>query len=143
MSQREWNAGAYLVADRYQQDRAFLAGDAAHLYTPTGGFGLNTGIDDTGNLAWKIAAMIQGWGGERLLDSYEAERRPVALRSINFSRHLGKGAAEDRNPAGGRRGVARRSRGSRRHRAIRVHHGEPLHAAGGARFSRRDPRRPL
>jgi 2-polyprenyl-6-methoxyphenol hydroxylase-like FAD-dependent oxidoreductase len=108
VSRREWNAGAYLVADRYQFGRAFLAGDSAHLYTPTGGFGLNTGVDDTGNLAWKLAAVLHGWGGVRLLDSYEAERRPVALRSVNVSRNLGKArmnveiapVTEEDSPAG-------------------------------------------
>ncbi len=87
---RQWTAGAYLVAEQYRHGRAFLAGDAAHLYTPTGGYGLNTGVDDTANLAWKLAAVIQGWGGERLLDSYEYERRQTALRSSDVARGLGK-----------------------------------------------------
>ena len=55
-----------------------LAGDAVHLFTPTGGFGMNTGMDDASNLAWKLAAMVQGWGGAGLLQSYEIERRPIA-----------------------------------------------------------------
>ena len=68
-----------LVADRYQSARCFLAGDACHLFVPTGGFGMNTGISDAVDLAWKIAARLEGWGGDKLLASYETERRPVGL----------------------------------------------------------------
>ena len=68
-----------LVADRYGSRRCFLAGDACHLFVPTGGFGMNTGIGDAVDLAWKIAACLAGWGGTKLLASYEAERRPVGL----------------------------------------------------------------
>ena len=57
--------------------RVLLAGDAAHLFTPTGGFGMNTGMDDASNLAWKLAALVQGWGGANLLPSYEIERKPI------------------------------------------------------------------
>src|SRR5262249_39177529 len=71
-----------LVADRYQTERVFLAGDAAHQNTPSGGFGLNTGMGDIGNLGWKLAAVIDGWGGSGLLKSYELERRPVAQRIV-------------------------------------------------------------
>ena len=53
-----------LVAERYGDRRVLLAGDAVHLFTPTGGFGMNTGIDDAANLAWKLAAVLQGWGGD-------------------------------------------------------------------------------
>ncbi len=68
-----------LVADRYQSERCFLAGDSCHLFVPTGGFGMNTGIGDAVDLAWKIAARLEGWGGKNLLASYEAERRPIGL----------------------------------------------------------------
>ena len=68
-----------LVADRYQSARCFLAGDACHLFVPTGGFGMNTGISDAVDLAWKIAARLEGWGGETLLASYEVERRAIGL----------------------------------------------------------------
>jgi hypothetical protein len=65
-----------------------------HLFTPTGGFGMNTGVDDAANLGWKIAAMVQGWGGPGLLDSYGIERRPIALRNTGtakaISRNVGK-----------------------------------------------------
>jgi 2-polyprenyl-6-methoxyphenol hydroxylase-like FAD-dependent oxidoreductase len=71
-----------LIATRYRNDRMFLAGDACHLHPPFGGYGMNLGIADGMDLGWKLAAMIQGWGGERLLDSYETERRPVHQRTI-------------------------------------------------------------
>ncbi len=81
-----WSAGQALVAERYKAGRIMIAGDAAHLFTPTGGFGMNTGIDDSANLAWKLAAVVQGWGGPRLLDSYETERKPVGYRNTGASR---------------------------------------------------------
>lgn len=72
-----------LVADSYGTKRVFLAGDAAHLTSPTGGFGMNTGIQDAVNLSWKLAATIEGWGGPNLLGSYETEMRPVAIRNVS------------------------------------------------------------
>lgn len=88
LSVQPWTAHA-LVADQYRHGRVFLAGDAAHLFTPTGGFGMNTGVSDAVDLAWKLQAMLDGWGGEELLDSYRAERHPVGVRNtkeamINF-----------------------------------------------------------
>ena len=77
-----WSA-CDVVADRYRVGRVFLVGDAAHQNHPSGGFGLNTGMGDVDNIGWKLAAMLQGWGREGLLDSYELERRPVGLRNIN------------------------------------------------------------
>jgi 2-polyprenyl-6-methoxyphenol hydroxylase-like FAD-dependent oxidoreductase len=71
-----------VVADRYRSGRIFLVGDSAHQLTPTGGFGMNTGIGDAVDLSWKLEAMIEGWGGEVLLDSYEAERRPIGRRNV-------------------------------------------------------------
>jgi hypothetical protein len=70
-----WEASA-IVADRYRVGNVFLAGDAAHEMPPTGGFGLNTGVQDVHNLAWKIAAVLRGKADETLLDSYDAERQP-------------------------------------------------------------------
>ncbi|MFB9235125.1 FAD-dependent monooxygenase [Plantactinospora siamensis] len=69
--------GAQLVAERFRVGRVFLAGDAAHVHPPAGGFGANTGIHDAHNLSWKLAAALRGQGGEALLDSYDAERRPL------------------------------------------------------------------
>jgi 2-polyprenyl-6-methoxyphenol hydroxylase-like FAD-dependent oxidoreductase len=78
-----------LVADRFGADRVFIAGDAAHLMSPTGGFGMNTGIGDAVDLGWKLEAAVKGWGGADLLRSYDAERRPVGLRNVaEASRNL-------------------------------------------------------
>jgi 2-polyprenyl-6-methoxyphenol hydroxylase-like FAD-dependent oxidoreductase len=74
----EWE-GRLAVADAYRAGNVFIAGDSAHQFYPTGGHGANTGIGDAIDLGWKLAAALQGWGGERLLASYEVERRPVAL----------------------------------------------------------------
>ncbi|PRX29385.1 FAD binding domain-containing protein [Meinhardsimonia xiamenensis] len=67
------------VADRWRAGRVFIAGDAAHSHPPYGGYGINTGFEDARNLGWKLAAVLQGWGGPELLDSYDAERRPVFI----------------------------------------------------------------
>jgi len=70
------------VADRYRDGRVFIAGDAAHQNSPTGGLGLHTGLADAVDLGWKLVAVAQGWGGDALLSSYEAERRPVAEANV-------------------------------------------------------------
>ena len=74
LSSDEWVASR-LLADRYSQARVFLTGDACHQHPPFGGFGMNMGIADSVDLGWKLAAVLQGWGGQGLLDSYELERR--------------------------------------------------------------------
>src|SRR5262249_16326878 len=74
-----------LVAERYQKGRVFLAGDAAHQYIPTGGYGMNTGIGDACDLGWKLAAILHGFGGPGLMASYDAERRPIGLRNREAS----------------------------------------------------------
>jgi 4-hydroxyisophthalate hydroxylase len=66
-----------MLASQYRLGRMFIAGDACHQHPPYGGFGLNTGLEDAVNLGWKLAAAVQGWGGEQLLDSYGQERRPI------------------------------------------------------------------
>ena len=71
-------AMAAQTTQRFQAGRVFLAGDAAHLIPPVGGYGMNTGIQDAHNLAWKLAGVLAGWAGPSLLDTYEAERQPVA-----------------------------------------------------------------
>jgi 2-polyprenyl-6-methoxyphenol hydroxylase-like FAD-dependent oxidoreductase len=88
LDHRPWTAGIALVAEQFIAGRVVLAGDAAHLFTPTGGFGMNTGMDDTSNLAWKLAGIVRGWGGKSLLKSYEQERRPVAERNTIAARDL-------------------------------------------------------
>jgi hypothetical protein len=80
-----WTAGLALVAEKFQRGRVFLAGDAVHLFTPTGGLGYNTAIEDAVNLGWKLAAVIKGYGGPALLASYESERRPLALRNTAYA----------------------------------------------------------
>ena len=76
LSRDEWVASR-LIANKYSEGRIFLAGDACHLHPPFGGYGMNMGVADGVDLGWKLAARLQGWGGAGLLDSYEAERRPV------------------------------------------------------------------
>lgn len=74
-----------VLADSYRKERVFVAGDAAHRHPPTTGLGLNSGIADVHNLAWKLAAVLKGQATEGLLDSYESERRPVAARNIEWA----------------------------------------------------------
>ncbi|KAK4901213.1 hypothetical protein LTR27_001770 [Elasticomyces elasticus] len=84
------------VAERFQIDRVLLAGDAAHTVTPHGGFGGNTGIQDAHNLAWKLALVLQGKAGLQLINTYEAERWPVATKTVNqvFERYIIRTAPE-------------------------------------------------
>jgi hypothetical protein len=74
------------LAERYRVGRVLLAGDAAHIHPPTGGQGLNLGVQDAFNLGWKLAAQIRGWAPETLLDTYQAERRPVAEDVLDNTR---------------------------------------------------------
>ncbi|GGY91127.1 FAD-dependent monooxygenase [Novosphingobium colocasiae] len=84
----------YQVAHQYRVGRAFLVGDAAHQFVPTGGYGMNTGIPEAANLGWKIAAAVHGWGGDALLQSYHDERQPIAhISRATSERHLGIRAA--------------------------------------------------
>ncbi len=86
----EWRQNL-LLAERYREGRVYLAGDAVHLVIPTGGLGMNTGVGDATDLAWKLAATLQGWGGPALLPSYEAERRQVGERVVGASRYASLG----------------------------------------------------
>jgi hypothetical protein len=79
----------FAVADVYRKGRTFIAGDAAHSHPPYGGYGINTGFEDAVNLAWKLAATIQGWAGPKLLESYHDLCRGFAYQG-------------DRNPEGGK-----------------------------------------
>lgn len=90
-----WVASAH-VADRYRHARVFLAGDAAHEMPPTGGFGLNTGVQDVHNLAWKLAAVLHGQAGDSLLDTYDPERRPlgVIITKVSLDNCLSMGRTE-------------------------------------------------
>ncbi len=105
-----WTAGLTLVTERYTDphQRVFLIGDSAHLFTPTGGQGYNTAVDDAANLGWKLAAVCNGWGGPALLGTYETERRPIGQRNTHFARamadSIGRMAVppeiEEESPAG-------------------------------------------
>lgn len=75
-----WRAHA-LVADQYQVGRVFLAGDAAHKFTPTGGLGMNTGVGDAVELGWRLQAVLEGWAPEEILSTYHAERHPIGVRN--------------------------------------------------------------
>lgn len=79
-----WERRDY-VATSYCRGRVFIAGDAAHECSPTGGIGMHTGLEEVVNLGWKLAAMIEGWGGPVLLTSYEIERRPIAVRNVELA----------------------------------------------------------
>ena len=94
IAQDPWTA-RMLLARRYRSESVFLVGDAAHANPPWGGHGFNTCIGDAANLAWKLAATLQGWAGPGLADSYEAERRPVARRTIDEAAANGSVLADD------------------------------------------------
>lgn len=87
-----------LVAETYRKGSAFILGDSAHVMSPTGAYGMNTGIGDAVDLSWKLAAVLQGWGGDLLLDSFDAERRPIGVRNAaEASRNLRRMRSPGRN----------------------------------------------
>ncbi|MBY3516562.1 FAD-dependent oxidoreductase [Rhizobium laguerreae] len=86
LSRGTWTAGFALVAEKFQAGRIFLGGDAVHLFTPAGGLGYNTAVDDAVNLGWKLASVVRGNAPAFLLDTYELERRPAAVRNTGFAR---------------------------------------------------------
>jgi 2-polyprenyl-6-methoxyphenol hydroxylase-like FAD-dependent oxidoreductase len=108
LSTASWTAGHSLVAERYASRRIFIGGDAAHLFTPMGGLGYNTAVEDAVNLGWKLAAVLKGEASPLLLESYETERRPLAVRNTAYAKRfadsLGNYAPppeiEDDTPAG-------------------------------------------
>ena len=117
LSRCTWTAGHALVADGFQRGRVFLGGDAAHLFTPTGGLGYNTAVEDAVNLGWKLAAVLKGQGGPALLDTYATERRPLAVRNTGYAQAFADSLGlfqpapeiEDDTPAGA---AARQQAGS-------------------------------
>ena len=123
-----WTAGHALVAERYGEGRVFIGGDAAHLFTPTGGLGYNTAVEDAVNLGWKLAAVLKGRAAPRLLESYEIERKPLALRNTAYAKRFADSLGnfqpvaeiEDDTPAGA---------------AARAHAGSYLEAHGRAEFN--------
>jgi hypothetical protein len=96
----------FAIADAYRAGRVFIAGDAAHSHPPYGGYGVNSGLEDARNLGWKLAAVLQGWGDDALLGSYDAERRPVfkstiddfIAKSIENDRAFLESFGEERDP---------------------------------------------
>ncbi len=84
VSKEDW-FGRRLVADRFRDRRVFIGGDAAHLWVPMAGYGMNAGIADAMNLSWQLAARLQGWGGESMLDGYQAERQPITEQVSQFA----------------------------------------------------------
>ncbi len=84
ISKEDW-VGRRLVADRFRDRRVFIAGDAAHLWVPYAGYGMNAGIADAINLSWLLAACVQGWADERILDAYQAERQPITEQVSQFA----------------------------------------------------------
>lgn len=99
LSMNGWTAGHALVAERMHHGRVVIAGDAAHLFTPAGGMGYNTGVEDAVNLGWKLAACVRGVAGPGLLASYEAERWAVARRNTGFARALADSLGKLQAPA--------------------------------------------
>lgn len=84
ISKEDW-VGRRLVANRFRDRRAFIAGDAAHLWVPYAGYGMNAGIADALNLSWLLAAQVQGWADAAMLDAYEAERQPITQQVSHFA----------------------------------------------------------
>ena len=88
LSMATWLAGHALVAESFQKGHVFLGGDAVHLFTPTGGLGYNTAVEDAVNLGWKLAAVLKGQAQPQLLNSYELERKPLAIRNTTYARQF-------------------------------------------------------
>ena len=110
----------FAIADSYRAGRMFIAGDAAHSHPPYGGYGVNSGLEDARNLGWKLAAVLQGWGDEMLLDSYDAERRPVfkstiddfIAKSIETDREFLAAFSPERDPVAFEAGLKARAQGA-------------------------------
>jgi len=108
LSMATWMAGHALVAESFHKGRVFLGGDAAHLFTPTGGLGYNTAVEDAVNLSWKLASVLKGQAPAGLLDSYHLERHALAVRNTGYARQFADSIGlfdaapelEDASPAG-------------------------------------------
>ncbi|MBX9846726.1 MAG: FAD-dependent monooxygenase [Xanthobacteraceae bacterium] len=116
------------LAECYGRGRVFLAGDAVHQLSPTGGMGMNTGVADAADLGWKLAAVLQGWGGAGLLESYDAERRPVGARAVRMATYFYKNS--ENFPKGSPALIENSERGTR----LRAEVGEQLLRAIGPEF---------
>ena len=95
LGEEDW-IGRRLVADRFRDRRVFICGDAAHLWVPYAGYGMNAGIADAMNLSWLLAARLNGWGAEAILDAYERERAPITEQVSKFAMKHAEGAIRER-----------------------------------------------
>jgi 2-polyprenyl-6-methoxyphenol hydroxylase-like FAD-dependent oxidoreductase len=135
ISQEDWIARR-LVADRFRDRCAFICGDAAHLWIPHGGYGMNAGIADAANLAWMISAALSGWAGPDILDAYEAERQPITEQVSHFTTGLAERIMKQRRAitddleAPGPAGDALRAQIGAEAYALDVHH----QCCGGLNF---------
>jgi 2-polyprenyl-6-methoxyphenol hydroxylase-like FAD-dependent oxidoreductase len=135
LSTEDW-VGRRLVANKFREGRIFICGDAAHLWVPFSGYGMNAGIADAEDLAWMLVAAIHGWGGSRLLDAYEAERGPITDQVSRMAMDLSveSGRMEDEVPAAiedpGPEGERIRSLFGERARNLSLRR----HTAGGLNF---------
>ncbi len=105
ITKEDW-FGRRLVADRFRDRRAFIAGDAAHIWVPYAGYGMNAGIADATNLTWQLAAVLKGWADPALLDAYEAERHPITEQVSVFAMNHSAAMARTRREAPGPEGDA-------------------------------------
>jgi 2-polyprenyl-6-methoxyphenol hydroxylase-like FAD-dependent oxidoreductase len=101
ISTQQWT-GRRMLADRFRSGRLFICGDAAHIWVPFGGYGMNAGIADAESLAWCLAADLEGWGGPRVLDAYEAERMPITEQVSKTAMRKAIAVASDRQAVPGR-----------------------------------------
>ncbi|HVV92716.1 MAG TPA: FAD-dependent oxidoreductase [Hyphomicrobiales bacterium] len=130
LSEDAWT-GRRLLADRFRDGRVFICGDAAHIWVPNAGYGMNAGIADAENLAWRLAAVLRGWGGPSLLDGYERERHPITDQVSRFAKDL----AVKNRAADFRRPPAELTRPGPAGDALRRRVGEALYALNRPQFT--------
>ena len=114
LGQEDW-IGRRMLADRFRDRRVFICGDAAHIWVPFAGYGMNAGIADAMDLSWMLAGVLHGWAAPAILDAFEAERRPITEQVSHYAMNTalaidagaGGGAGEHRGPWAGRRCGAR------------------------------------
>jgi hypothetical protein len=135
ISKEDW-IGRRLVADRFRRGRVFIAGDAAHLWIPHAGYGMNAGIADAADLAWMLSAALAGWAPPEILDAYEAERQPITEQVSHFTTGIAERIMQQRREitaeveAAGPAGDAVRARVGKEAYRLDVHH----QCCGGLNF---------